>query len=174
MGDIERLNLMTKIQDFIRLKNEMLDQLHIDFGYSLENLANGFIGDPLIQVSGDKMRSYGFPQLSVAVDLYGDVFLFREAGFLNREGNEKFIIGRISPRNSIKDIIEKFLAKKKPLIYQKDDSRFMDSFDHVLTVLVNQAQDDRDFDVPFQIGPIKVRTQVNKINLGNNWYSDNV
>ena len=174
MRDSERLTLMVKIQDFIRRKNEMFNQLHIDFGYSLENLANGFVGDPLIQVSGDKMRGYGFPQLSVAVDLYGDVFLFREAGFLNREGNEKFIIGRISPGESIKNIIEKFLAKKKPLTYQKDDSRFMDSFDHVLTVLVNQAQDDRDFDIPFQIGPIKVRTQVNKINLGNNWYSDNV
>jgi dTDP-4-amino-4,6-dideoxy-D-glucose ammonia-lyase len=174
MGDNERLNLMVKIQDFIKKKNEMFDKLHIDFGYSLENLANGFIGEPLIQVPGDKMRGFGFPQLSVAIDLYGDVFLFREAGFLNREGNKKFIIGRISPDDSVEEIIKNFLQKKNPLVYQKNDSRFMDSFDHVLTVLVNQAQEDRDFEIPFQMGPIKIRTQINKINLGNNWYSDNV
>ena len=30
------------------------------------------------------MRQYGFTQISVAIDLFGDVFLFREAGFLNR------------------------------------------------------------------------------------------
>jgi len=174
MGDNERLTLMAKIQDFIKKKNEMFDKLHIDFGYSLENLANGFIGEPLIQVPGDKMRGFGFPQLSVAIDLYGDVFLFREAGFLNREGNKKFIIGRISPDDSVEEIIKNFLQKKNPLVYQKNDSRFMDSFDHVLTVLVNQAQEDRDFEIPFQMGPIKIRTQINKINLGNNWYSDNV
>ena len=108
MGDNERLNLMVKIQDFIKKKNEMFDKLHIDFGYSLENLANGFIGEPLIQVPGDKMRGFGFPQLSVAIDLYGDVFLFREAGFLNREGNKKFIIGRISPDDSVEEIIKNF------------------------------------------------------------------
>ena len=52
------------------------------------------------------MRKFGFPQLSVAVDLYGDVFLFREAGFLNRVGNIKFIIGRISQEKSIEQIIK--------------------------------------------------------------------
>ena len=50
----------------------------------------------------------------------------------------------------------------------------MDSFDHVLTVLVNQAQDDKEFSVPFEKGPIKIRTENRKINLGNNWYSDNI
>lgn len=174
MQKSERLILMHKIQGFIKRKNEILENLHIDFGYSLENLANGFIGEPLIQVPGDKMRGYGFPQLSVAIDLYGDVFLFREAGFLNREGNKKFIIGRISPDQTLSSVIDNFLTKKTPLIYEKNDSRFMDSFDHVLTVLVNQAQDDKNFDIPFEMGPIKVRTQINKINLGNNWYSDNV
>ncbi|MDC0447922.1 radical SAM protein [Candidatus Pelagibacter sp.] len=174
MKKSERLILMHKIQGFIKRKNEILENLHIDFGYSLENLANGFIGEPLIQVPGDKMRGYGFPQLSVAIDLYGDVFLFREAGFLNREGNKKFIIGRISPDQTLTSVIDNFLTKKTPLIYEKNDSRFMDSFDHVLTVLVNQAQDDKNFDIPFEMGPIKVRTQINKINLGNNWYSDNV
>ena len=32
----------------------------------------------------------GYPQLSVAIDLFGDVFLYREAGFLNRDGNKDY------------------------------------------------------------------------------------
>ena len=174
MQDDERLILMHKIQAFIKKKEQVLENLHIDFGYSLENLANGFIGEPLIKVPGEKMRKFGFPQLSVAVDLYGDVFLFREAGFLNRVGNIKFIIGRISQEKSIEQVINNFFKKNKPLVFEKNDSRFMDSFDHVLTVLVNQAQDDKEFGIPFEKGPIKIRTENRKINLGNNWYSDNI
>jgi len=100
--------------------------------------------------------------------------LFREAGFLNRVGNKKFIIGRISQEKSIEQVINNFFKKNKPLVFEKNDSRFMDSFDHVLTVLVNQAQDDKEFGIPFEKGPIKIRTENRKINLGNNWYSDNI
>ena len=41
MQDDERLILMHKIQAFIKKKEQVLENLHIDFGYSLENLANG-------------------------------------------------------------------------------------------------------------------------------------
>ena len=47
----------------------------------------------------------------------------------------------------------------------------MDSFDHVLTALVNQAESDKIFDIPFKDGPILNRANNNQINLGNNWYS---
>ena len=174
MNDEERLVLMKKIQGFIKRKNEMFENLHIDFGYSLENLAEGIVGDPLIQVNGDEMRSFGFPQLSVAIDLFGDVFLFREAGFLDREGNKKFIIGRINKDKTLQEVMKEFLDKNKPLSYSKNDSRFMDSFDHVLTVLVNQAESDKNFQIPFEYGPIKIRSENKKINLGNNWYSDQI
>ena len=174
MNDEERLVLMKKIQGFIKRKNEMFENLHIDFGYSLENLAEGIVGDPLIQVNGDEMRSFGFPQLSVAIDLFGDVFLFREAGFLDREGNKKFIIGRISKDKTLQEVIKDFLDKNKPLNYTKNDSRFMDSFDHVLTVMVNQAESDKNFKIPFASGPVKIRSENIKINLGNNWYNDQI
>ena len=48
----------------------------------------------------------------------------------------------------------------------------MDSFDHVLTLLVNQAEKDQDFGIPFNLGPIKDRSENKNINLGNNWYSE--
>ena len=52
------------------------------------------------------MRKSGYPQMSVAVDSLGDVFLYREAGFLDRPGNSKFIAGRITDKKSI-EYIEK-------------------------------------------------------------------
>ena len=45
------------------------------------------------------MSPSGYPQLSVAVDSLGDVFLYREAGFLDRPGNDKFKAG--TPLNKI-------------------------------------------------------------------------
>ena len=174
MNNEERLILMKKIQGFVKRKNEMFENLHIDFGYSLENLVDGNVGEPLIQVNGAEMRKFGFPQLSVAIDLFGDVFLFREAGFLDREGNKKFIIGRISKDKTLQEVIKDFLNKNEPLNYSNNDSRFMDSFDHVLTVLVNQAESDKNFKIPFAYGPIKMRSENKKINLGNNWYSDQI
>ena len=56
-----------------------------------------------------------------------------------------------------------------------DDSRFMDSYDHLITLLVNQAEDDLNFKLPFNLGPVKVRSSnPNKLNvdLSNNWYRD--
>ena len=48
----------------------------------------------------------------------------------------------------------------------------MDSFDHVLTSLVNQAASDKFFGVSFKEGPVRDRVEANEVKLGNNWYSD--
>ena len=53
--------------------------------------------------------------------------------------------------------------------------RFMDSYDHLITLLVNQAEQDKDFGIPFEHGPVKVRCpNVEELNveLSNNWYRD--
>ena len=110
--------------------------------------------------------------MSVAIDLYGDVFLFREAGFLNRSGNKKFIIGRITENISLEDIIKNFLASDQNIKFGYQDERFMDSFDHVLTSLVNQGELDKNFEIPFELGPILDRSKSKDINLGNNWYKN--
>ena len=89
-----------------------------------------------------------------------------------REGNEKMIIGRISKENHLAKVIKDFLDKNVPLKFDENDSRFMDSFDHVLTALVNQAEKDKNFNVPFNLGPIKSRRENIKMRVGNNWYSD--
>ena len=46
----------------------------------------------------------------------------------------------------------------------------MDSFDHILTTLVNQSEKDLEFGVPFDLGPVRDRCNEKDIKLGNNWY----
>jgi dTDP-4-amino-4,6-dideoxy-D-glucose ammonia-lyase len=166
----DRKNLLLLFKDFE--SDKRLENLHIDYGYALHPIRLGILGKKLTRVTDKKMRKYGHTQLSVCVDLYGDVFLYREAGFLNRNGNEKFIIGRVSDDNSFKQVIENFLKNTDGIKSEKNDIRFMDPFDHVMTSLINQAEDDKKFGIPFEEGPIALRSAAQKINLGNSWYKD--
>lgn len=71
-------------------------------------------------------------------------------------------------------LIKDFLNNKKPIIYEKNDTRFMDSFDHVLNLLVNQSESDASIGIPFDKGPIMLRTVDKRMKLGNTWYSDDI
>jgi len=163
----ELIKLFKNFENDNRLQN-----LHIDYGYALHPIKLGVLGKKLTKITDDKMRKYGHTQLSVCVDLYGDVFLYREAGFLNRNGNEKFIIGRVDDKTSFREVIENFLNNTDGIKSEKNDIRFMDPFDHVMTSLINQAEDDKEFGIPFKDGPIALRYYTQKVNLGNNWYKD--
>ena len=166
----DRKKLIKLFKDFENDKR--LQNLHIDYGYALHPISMGVLGKKLTKISDDQMRKYGHTQLSVCVDLYGDVFLYREAGFLNRNGNEKFIIGRVDNKTSFRQVIENFLNNTDGIKSEKNDIRFMDPFDHVMTSLINQAEDDKDFGIPFKEGPVALRYYTQKINLGNSWYKD--
>ena len=166
----DRKELLTLFKNFE--SDERLKNLHIDYGYALHPIKLGILGKKLTKITDEKMRKYGHTQLSVCVDLYGDVFLYREAGFLNRNGNEKFIIGRVNENNSFKQVIENFLNNTAGIKTEKNDIRFMDPFDHVMTSLINQAEDDKNFGIPFEEGPIALRYDAQKVNLGNSWYKD--
>jgi TDP-4-amino-4,6-dideoxy-D-glucose deaminase len=121
------------------------------------------------------MRKSGYPQLSVAMDSHGDIFLYKEAGFLDRPGNEKFVAGRVTEGNSIESVFKNFIQNKKEINLEESDDRFMDSYDHLITLLVNQAEEDINEGIPFELGPVKLRSKkyygVNT-NLSNNWYKD--
>jgi dTDP-4-amino-4,6-dideoxy-D-glucose ammonia-lyase len=167
-----RKKLIDKLEEFENNKKKLCPNLYIDYGYSLEALSNNVFDKELVKVTHKDMRNFGFTQMSVAIDLYGDVFIFREAGFLNRPGNKKFIIGRIDQNKNLDEVIKDFLNKNEPIKYDFQDERFMDSFDHVLTSLVNQAENDKYFGISFEHGPVADRLKVNEIKLGNNWYSE--
>ena len=172
MDDIVREKLIDKLKEFEHYKDTLCPNLYIDYGYSLEALSKNIFDKELIKVTHKNMRNFGFTQMSVAIDLYGDVFIFREAGFLNRSGNKKFIIGRISQNKSLEEVIKDFLSKNESIKYDYQDERFMDSFDHVITSLVNQAEKDKNFGIPFHNGPVIDRCSTKDVKLGNNWYED--
>ena len=164
-------------QKLIYIFNELerdseIKKLHVDYGYALYAIKNGLAGTTLKKICDKEMRKYAHTQMSVCVDLFGDVFLYREAGFLDRPGNKKFIIGRVNKNNSLKNIIEDFLYNSNGLENASNDIRFMDPFDHVLTSLINQAENDKKFGIPFKYGPVKLRVDTKNINVGNSWYKD--
>ena len=152
--------------------NNEINNIHIDYGYALYSIRNGITENTLKKVNNDQMRKYAHTQMSVCIDMLGDVFLYREAGFLDREGNDKFIIGRISKKNSLKSVLKKFLYETDGIKNEINDNRFMDPFDHVLTSLINQAEEDDKFGIPFKDGPVKLRSIPKKISVGNSWYRD--
>ena len=164
---------MYKIEELNEYK-KMCNDLHIDYGYSLEFLSQGFFDVGLKKIKANQLRVNAFTQLSVAVDTFGDVFLFREAGFLNRQGNKKMIIGRIDDKNDLEKIIKKFLKNGNKNSFKPDDIRFLDSFDHVLASMVYQKEQDLKFGVKLNQSPIQNENFQEKKGVGNNWYSDDI
>ena len=171
----QRKELIDIFKEFNDRIEKECPNLHVDFGYAMVALGEGVLGKPLARVNGTQMRKSGFPQLSVAIDSAGDVFLYREAGFLDRPGNDKFIAGRITDGETLESVLKRFVENEESAELVHDDSRFMDSYDHLITLLVNQAEQDMKFKIPFERGPVKVRSSsANELNvkLSNNWYRD--
>ena len=175
LSEEQRKELIDIFKEFNDRTEKECPDLHVDFGYAMVALGEGVLGKPLARVNGTQMRKSGFPQLSVAVDSAGDVFLYREAGFLDRPGNDKFIAGRVGDGETLDSVLKKFVENKYIADLEIDDSRFMDSYDHLITLLVNQTEQDMEFGVPFEQGPVKIRIpNIEELNveLSNNWYRD--
>tara|TARA_R100001377_G_scaffold9615_1_gene4894 strand:+ start:521 stop:2059 length:1539 start_codon:yes stop_codon:yes gene_type:complete len=175
LSDKQRENLLSLFNKFNKRRKIECPKLHVDFGYAMMALGEGILGKPLARVKGTEMRKSGYPQLSVAMDSHGDIFLHKEAGFLDRPGNDKFIAGRITEDNSIEDVFKEFINNKQMIDLHHDDDRFMDSYDHLITLLINQAESDINLGIPFETGPIKLRSKHHygsNTDLSNNWYKD--
>jgi dTDP-4-amino-4,6-dideoxy-D-glucose ammonia-lyase len=155
-GERERL---AEIFEELRARIQQPDvcDLQIDLGYALHSLSEGGWPTPLDMVDYRAMRPTGYPQVSVVVDLLGDVYLYREAGFLDRPGARRYVIGRVGPDRSLHDVVTEFLASGRTIEPQPGDTGFFDIFDHVVTHLLNQADDDAAFGIPFVEGPIRDR-----------------
>jgi dTDP-4-amino-4,6-dideoxy-D-glucose ammonia-lyase len=175
LSEKQRKNLINIFNKFNKRKLIECPDMHVDYGYAMVALGEGILGKPLARVKGTGMRKSGYPQLSVAMDSHGDIFLYKEAGFLDRPGNEKFVAGRVTEGNSIESVFKNFIQNKKEINLEESDDRFMDSYDHLITLLVNQAEEDINEGIPFELGPVKLRSKkyygVNT-NLSNNWYKD--
>lgn len=175
LSDEQRNDLISIFNEFNSRKNKECPNMHVDFGYAMVALGEGILGKPLARVKGTEMRKSGYPQLSVAMDSHGDIFLYKEAGFLDRPGNTKFIAGRVDENKTFSNVFEEFINKKHIIDLDHNDDRFMDSYDHLITLLVNQAESDINIDIPFELGPVKLRSKHHygmNTELSNNWYKD--
>ncbi len=137
-----------------RQKSSDLKDLYIDYGYALYGPSIGKSGVQLYSVTHNNMLPKGYPQISIVVDLLGDVYLYREAGFLDRPGAERYIIGRVSDDNSLEDVIREFINSGAAIPAQPEDTNYYDAFDHLVTGLLNQMHNDKDYGVPFDKGPV--------------------
>ena len=106
--------------------------------------------------------------MSVAIDSLGDVFLYREAGFLDRTGNQKFVAGRIGEKD-LEGTLKDFIDSRVEVNRKESDCRFMDSYDHLMTLLVNQTESDMEVGIRT---PFKIRLEEQEGQISNNWYKD--
>ena len=168
MTDEQREHLIDVFHEFNERKDKMCPDMHVDFGYAMVALGDGVLGKPLARVSGEQMRKSGYPQMSVAIDSLGDIFLYREAGFLDRPGNQKFVAGRIGEK-SLEDTLKDFISNEVQVDRKESDSRFMDSYDHLMTLLVNQTESDMNLGIN---SPVRIEKEKQENQISNNWYKD--
>lgn len=150
-------NIFKEIEE--RLKRKNLDRLHIDYGYALESIRKELkILEPLMRIDYQKLRPKMFPQISVMIDPIGDVYGYHEATFLDKEGSERYSIGKVNQNDSLENIVKKFIEKSEGITNPLPmDISYLDAYDHVITIMLNQAEADKKFGIPWQIGPIKAR-----------------
>ncbi|MDC0173683.1 hypothetical protein OAI55_01425 [Nitrosopumilus sp.] len=141
-----------------KLKSPNLNRLHIDYGYALESIKqNRKSLDPLKRIDHTEMRPKMFPQLSIMIDPKGDVYGYHEATFLDKEGSERYCIGQVSEKESLEQVVKKFVEENKGVEALPMDISYLDAYDHIITILLNQADEDRNFGIPWTNGPIKAR-----------------
>ena len=156
----EIYNLFNEIQK--RLESKNLNKLHIDYGYALESIRKNqnSYQQPLKKIDYKQLRQKMFPQIAVMVDPKGDVYGYHEATFLDREGSERYSIGVVNKEHSMKDVVKEFIENSDgitdPLPHDVD---FLDAFDYVITVFLNQVEDDIKFGIPWSKGPIKLESE---------------
>ena len=111
---------------------------------------------PGAMISWKEMVPHSFPQVAVAVDVKGDVYVYHESGFLDRPGAERYIIGNVNG-SSVEQVVRGFIQSEKTIRPMPPDVGYLDAFDHVVSRLINQAQDDEKFGIPWNQGPVTCR-----------------
>jgi len=150
------LNIFKEIDN--RLKSKNLDKLHIDYGYALESIRqNRKLLEPLKRIEHQDMRKKMFPQISIMIDSKGDVYGYHEATFLDKEGSERYCIGQVSKNKSLEQVVKEFIKRSEGVESLPMDISYLDAYDHIITILLNQADSDKKFGIPWSEGPVKAR-----------------
>ena len=132
---------LVALKDF--LVAEGMEDLVLDLGYGMRGLVEGFETEPVHRVTHREILGRGYPQISVVVDLLGDVYLYREAAFIGRAGADRYIIGRLTNEVGLAEVLERFNNSRDDFaVPQPGDEIFLDAFDHAVTAFLRQASDD--------------------------------
>ena len=142
-----------------RRKGKYLNKLHIDYGYALNALSKGIDAPTMHCITEQEMLPKGFPQVDLVVDAYGLVYLCREAGFLDRPNNDRYIIGKVDEYTTLEQIVHNWLEKGKPIAIKSGDTEFMDSYEHIISLIINQSIADSEIGIPESHGPIRSKAQ---------------
>jgi dTDP-4-amino-4,6-dideoxy-D-glucose ammonia-lyase len=148
---------LINLQDFFHA--EGMEDFVVDLGYGMRGLVEGVETAPVRRVEHNDMLGRGYPQISVVVDLLGDVYLYREAAFIGRVGADRYIIGRLTPEVGLAELLQRYLADRDRFVVPRPgDEIFLDAFDHAVTAYLRQASDDLYFGsnlsgVPIPSGP---------------------
>lgn len=153
----ERQRLVDIFEAFKQQQRRACPRLSVDYGYALYPLSEGLASTGLAMVGHDRMLPKAYPQVSVALDLLGDVYLYRDAAFPNRPGADRYKIGTIAPNRSLEAIVREFIDRGSEIDPRPNDTWLMDAFDHVVTNVIWQARADAAAGIPFAAGPIARR-----------------
>ncbi len=137
----ERAELRDGLAQFIDYAAERTPGMYIDLGYALESLHRG-VDAELIRILPETMRPTAHPQVSVQVDLLGDVYLYREAGFPELAGARRYLAGRVTRAQSLHDVVHDFIESGKRVEPHPGDHFFLDGFDQSVTARLNQLEQD--------------------------------
>jgi dTDP-4-amino-4,6-dideoxy-D-glucose ammonia-lyase len=153
----EEREYLIKIFDQIKeFKTKKWPTTHWDFGYALEPLVYNKNLGSLEMISWKDMIPESFSQVSTAVDVKGNLYVYHESGFLDRPGADRYIIGNVE-NSSVEEVVKNFVVNKKKIKPLPPDVGFLDAFDHVVSRLINQARDDEKFGIPWSQGPVTCR-----------------
>jgi dTDP-4-amino-4,6-dideoxy-D-glucose ammonia-lyase len=137
----ERAELQTELNRFREKAADRTPTLHVDYGYALHGLMTG-VDAQLVRIRPETMRPTAHPQVSVQVDLLGDVYLYREAAFPGLQGADRYRIGTVEPGTTLTNVVEAFVTDGKPVVPEAGDEYFLDGFDQVVTARLNQLEAD--------------------------------
>lgn len=137
----ERAELQDALNAFAERVASRTPTLDVDYGYALHSIRSGTEAE-LIRIKPSTMRPGAHIQAGVQVDLLGDVYLYREAGFPGLTGAHRYIAGRVGPGTSLSDVVAKFVADDRRIEPRDGDEYFLDGFDQALTARLNQLETD--------------------------------
>lgn len=124
---INRGRLANHLQRFETKMNKR--GIEIDFGYSLHQIKSGKITKLIRVTSVDQLSTYQSPQIKINIDPRGNIFNYCCAGFIDRPGADKHILGNLNDST-----VEIELKKQKQILPHISDIQFMDAFNHLVEI----------------------------------------